>query len=173
MKTFEFTVIASGLHPEMAAFEDRFFDAGCDDSTIAFQKGVVILEFSREADSFSRAVATAYENVRAAGATVERIEPDHLVSLSDIAERAGLTRQAMSLYSKAERGEGFPSPVARITSKVPLWDWSEVAEWLFERQKIDQAVVIEAKIVREANLFIGSHDVSLDNFRRHLEALAA
>ena len=43
-----------------------------------------------------------------AGAKVERIEPDHLVSLSEIAERSGLTRQAISLYTRAERGENFP-----------------------------------------------------------------
>ena len=172
MKTYEFTIIASGLHPEMEDYEDRFFEAGCDDATLAFQKGVIILEFSREDVSFSHAVSSAYENVQKAGAMVERIEPDHLVSLSDIAERSGLSRQAMSLYSNAARGEGFPKPVARVTSKVPLWDWYEVAEWLFEREKIDKGAVIEARIVREANLFIDSHDYSSDNFTKRLEALA-
>lgn len=173
MKTFEFTIIASGLHPDMADYEDRFFEAGCDDATLAFQKGLIIVEFARDDVSFSHAIASAYENVRQAGATVERIEPDHLVSLSDIADRSGLTRQAMSLYSNAERREGFPKPVARVTSSVPLWDWYEVAEWLFERQKIDKQSVIEAKIVREANLFIESHDISTDNFTKRLELLAA
>lgn len=172
MKLYEFTIIASGLHPEMEDFEDRFFEAGCDDATLAFQKGVIILEFSREGVSFSQAVSSAYENVQQAGAAVERIEPDHLVSLSDIAERSGLTRQATSLYSNAARGHGFPKPVARVTSKVPLWDWYEVAEWLFEREKIDKGSVIEARIIREANLFIENHEMSSDNFTKRLEALA-
>jgi len=39
------------------------------------------------------------------GATVERIEPDHLVSLADIARRAGLTRAAISLYAKGMRAQ--------------------------------------------------------------------
>lgn len=173
MKTYEFTIVASGLHPDMDGFEDRFFEAGCDDATLAFQKGVIILEFSREDMSFSHAVSSAFEDVQRAGATVERIEPDHLVSLSDIAERSGLTRQAISLYSNAERGDSFPKPVARVTSKVPLWDWYEVAEWLLSREQIDKNSVIEARIVREANLFIESHDVSSGNFTKRLETLAA
>lgn len=60
-----------------------------------------------------------------------------------------------------------------MTPKVTLWDWYEVAEWLFEREKIDKGAVIEARIVREANLFIESHDHSLDNFTKRLETLAA
>ena len=31
MKTHEFTIVASGLDPEMDGYEDRFFEAGCDD----------------------------------------------------------------------------------------------------------------------------------------------
>ena len=31
MKTHTFTIIASGLDPEADDFEDRFFDAGCDE----------------------------------------------------------------------------------------------------------------------------------------------
>ena len=93
-KTHEFTIVASGLDPEMEGYEDRFFDAGCDDATLSFQKGVIIAEFAREAVSFSKAVSSAYEDVMRTGAKVERVEPDYLVSLSDIAERSGLTRQA-------------------------------------------------------------------------------
>ena len=107
MKTHEFTIIASGLDPEADDYENRFFEAGCDDATLSFQKGVIIAEFHREAVTFSAAIASAYEAMLGAGAKVERIEPDHLVSLSEIAERSGLTRQAISLYTRAERRE-FP-----------------------------------------------------------------
>ena len=128
MKDHEFTIIASGLNPQDDAFENLFFEAGCDDATLSFQKGVIILEFHRQAESFARAVASAYEDVLRAGATVERIEPDHLVSLSEIAERSGLTRQAISLYTRAERGQHFPGPVAKVTSKHPLWDGSDTGQ---------------------------------------------
>jgi len=173
MKTHEFSIIASGLDPEAEDFEDRFFEAGCDDATLSFQKGVIIVEFHREAVSFSNAVTSAYEAVRRAGADVERIEPDHLVSLSEIAERAGLTRQAISLYTRAERGEDFPGPVAKVTSKHPLWDWPEVAEWLFERGSLSREEVIRARIVKEANLHLEATAAADDNFTKRLEALEA
>ena len=171
MKTHEFTIVASGLDPEMDGYEDRFFEAGCDDATLSFQKGVIIAEFSREAVSFSKAIATAYEDILKTGAKIERVEPDYLVSLSDIAERSGLTRQAISLYAKAERGSGFPNPVARVTSNSPLWDWLEVTEWLHALSKIDVAAVVEARIVKEANRFLELHDGEPDNFSRRLELL--
>jgi len=171
MKMHEFTIIASGLNPEADDFEDRFFAAGCDDATLSFQKGVIILEFHREAVSFSRAIASAYEDVLRAGAGVERIEPDHLVSLSEIAERAGLSRQAISYYTRGERGEDFPGPVAKVTSKHPLWDWPEVAEWLVTNGTLDREEAIRARIVKEANLHLEATDAAPDNFVKRLEAL--
>jgi hypothetical protein len=84
MKTFEFSIIASGLDPEAGDFADRFFDAGCDDATLSFQKGQIILNFAREAETIDAAIISAVECVAAAGAKVQRIEPDRLVDLADI-----------------------------------------------------------------------------------------
>jgi hypothetical protein len=171
MKIHEFTIIASGVDPEAEDFEDRFFEAGCDDATLSFQKGVIIAEFSREAVSFSKAVTSAYEAVLRAGATVERVEPDYLVSLSEIAERSGKTRQAISLYTNGGRGEGFPAPVVRVTSKHPLWDWEEVAAWLVERDALPKEELVRARVVKEANLHLEANEAPEDNFVRRLEAL--
>lgn len=173
MKIHEFTVIASGLDPEAEDFADRFFEAGCDDATLSFQKGVIIIEFYREAVSFSKAVASAYEDVLRAGASVDRIEPDYLVSLSEIAERSGKSRQAISLYTNGGRGEGFPAPVARITSKHPLYDWEEVAGWLVERHALSMEELVRARIVKEANLYLAASDAPDDNFVKRLEAVEA
>lgn len=85
MKTFEFRIIASGLDPEAEDFADRVFNAGCDDATLSFQKGHIILDFAREAETIEAAIASAIECVAAAGAKVERIESDSLVSHADIA----------------------------------------------------------------------------------------
>lgn len=79
MKTFEFSIIASGLDPQAEDFEQRFYDADCDDAAIAFQKGHIIVDFTREAKSVSEAIATAVRNVRAAGAHINRVEPDPLL----------------------------------------------------------------------------------------------
>ncbi|TIL29372.1 MAG: hypothetical protein E5Y85_28610 [Mesorhizobium sp.] len=151
MRTFEFTIVASGLDHEDDHFEDRFFEAGCDDATIAVARGAIILQFAREAEDLSSAINSAIEAVKAAGATVERVEPDYLVSLSEIAERANLTRAAVSLYSKGERGADFPLPVARVSTQNPLWDWTDVAIWLFERGQVTTETALEALILRQTN----------------------
>jgi hypothetical protein len=44
MKTHEFSIIAPGLDPQAEDFESRLYDAGCDDATIAFQKGHIIVD---------------------------------------------------------------------------------------------------------------------------------
>ena len=158
MKAFDFTVIASGLDPEADDFEDRFFEAGCDDATISFTKGLIVLAFHRTAKNFAHAVYSAAANVRTAGARVERVEPDYLVSGSDIAARSGLSRAAVSLYAKGERCDHFPSPVLRITSENPLWDWVAVAQWMFRNNKLESSsICVEARLVKRANeLLAGS-----------------
>lgn len=154
MRTFEFSIIAHGVDPHADDFEDRFFEAGCDDATLSLQRGLMIADFAREAESLSAAIASALQNAWAAGAEITRVEPDPLVSLSDIAERSALSRQAISLYAKGERGADFPPPAVKIMSGHPLWDWGRVAEWLYARSLISEELVIEARIIREANALL-------------------
>src|SRR6266851_1149360 len=151
MKKYEFTLIASGLDPEAEDFADRFFNAGCNDATISFAKGLIVLEFEREAKNFAHALISAIQNVRETGATIEHIEPDYLVSLSDIAERCNLSRSAISLFAKGERGERFPAPIARVTTESPLWDWVHVARWMYRQKRLSLEALVQAKLVRDAN----------------------
>lgn len=169
MKNHEFTVIASGFEVGDDDFINRLFEAGCDDATIAFQNGVTILSFDREAVTFSRAIISALEAVSLAGGKIERVEPDHLVSAAEIADRSGLSRAAVSLYYKGERGDDFPAPKIRVTSSSPLWDWQEVAEWLYRQGKIDEDELVRARVVKEANLFFEVHEQPQDNFVERLE----
>jgi hypothetical protein len=74
MRTFEFSVIVSGLDPHGPNFERRFFDAGCNDATISFQNGDIILDFAREAETMEEAINSAVEAVKAAGARVTRVK---------------------------------------------------------------------------------------------------
>src|SRR4051812_46724840 len=116
MRTHNFTIIASGMDTSSDEYAERLYEAGCDDATIAVQKGLLVIEFDREARTFSSAVVSAIGDVRKAGATIERVEPDYLVSAAEIAKRSGVGRAAVSLYAKGERGKDFPSPVARVTT---------------------------------------------------------
>ena len=161
MAMFEFSIVASGLNHEAEDFEARFYNGGCDDSLVAFQKCHIIIDFAREAETVDEAIASAIEAVTALGAVVERVEPDPLVNLSDIAERSDLTRAAVSLYNKGQRGKDFPAPVARVTSDSPLWDWSAVAQWLFANGKLPLASLEMAVAVKEANEAIAHGDLHM------------
>lgn len=154
MKTYEFSIIASGLDPHAEDFETRFYDAGCDDALVAFQKSHIILDFAREAASIEVALSTAMDAVERAGARVDRVEPDPLVTLSEIASRSGLSRAAVTHYAKGERGSGFPAPIACITTKSPLWEWSQVAEWLVARGVLAIDVWRQAAFVSRMNALL-------------------
>src|SRR3546814_11061722 len=78
MKNHKFTIIAAGLDPQADDFDDRFFEAGCSDATISFQKGAILLDFDRDARTFSGALMSAIADVRAAGAKVVHVEPDQI-----------------------------------------------------------------------------------------------
>jgi hypothetical protein len=151
MKIYEFSIVASGVDPTAEDFESRFYDAGCDDALVAFQKGHTIVDFAREAPSLADALASAVDDVIKTGAQINRIEPDPLVSLADIANRTGMTRAAMTQYSKGQRGRAFPAPAVKVTSESPLWDWAEVAWWFVGNDKISKEAAVEAELVKAAN----------------------
>ncbi|WP_343342962.1 hypothetical protein WJT74_06575 [Sphingomicrobium sp. XHP0239] len=151
MKTYEFTIVADGLSLDDEEWQDRFLDAGCDDALVAIQRGRFVIRFDRESSSFAKALRSAKESVEKAGAHVLRVEPDPLVSASDIADRAGLTRQVISLYANGSRGKDFPSPVVSLTSQRPLWNWSDVASWLADNDKLERDAVDEAKAIEAMN----------------------
>lgn len=151
MPVFEFSIVAIGLDPQDQDFEARFFDRGADDATISFQRGVIIADFVRDAPNVNEALSSAMEAVREVGARIVRIEPDPLVSLADIAERAHLTRAAVSLYASGQRGRDFPRPVARVTSDSPLWDWADVAGWLVNAKRLEQQLWVQARAIAEMN----------------------
>ena len=161
MKSYEFSIIASGLDPQADDFESRFYDAGCDDALVSFQKGHIIIDFAREAASVDLAISSAIENVISVGAVVDRVEPDPFVSLSDIATRIGVSRAAVSLYAKGDRGVSFPTPVAKVTDDRPLWLWPSVAQWFFARGQLTEEALIEALVVKEANDAIASGEKSM------------
>ena len=172
METFEFTLVATGLDPQADDFEARFFESGCDDATLSFQKGHILVDFAREASSLEEAVLSAIENVQATGATLQRIEPDPLVSLSDMAARSNMSRAAMTHYFKGQRGKDFPAPKARITTDSPLWDWAEVSLWLYTNGRISREVAISAAVLSSANHLITLGELDLRaQLHREIEGL--
>lgn len=94
-------------------------------------------------------------------ATVVRVFDD-LVGVSDIAQRAGLSREAVRLWSTGQRQDGsFPAPVGHLgagSKQVAVWRWCEVNAWLTDRSLGDgvarpsslQAVRLDARLAELA-----------------------
>ena len=72
------------------------------------------------------------------------------MTLSDVAARTALSRAAISLRGKGERGQGFPAPVARITSESPL-DLGRCCA-LDAGAGSQASEVLRARVMKEANL---------------------
>lgn len=152
---YHFTLILDGVDEKTPGLEDALFEAGCDDALINYKNGAVYLDFDREGEELERTIISAIRDIESAniGATIVSVAPEHLVSLSDIAERVSMTRQAVSLLIQGTRGSGdFPKPILKISNKSPLWRWSTVAEWFYRQGKIhDHNVVDSANIVEDIN----------------------
>ena len=73
-----------------------------------------------------------------------RVEPDELVSASDIADRVGLNRETIRLYAMGAVASGtFPPPVARLRKRSPFYRWTDVAQWLARHGGITSAQASE------------------------------
>jgi len=167
MPKFEFSLVVSNIAAMDDAFEDRLHEAGCDDALLSIIKGSVVLDFTRNAKNFVHAVASAVRDVQKTGAEILRIEPDPYVTISDIADRACLSKQIISLYALGKRGPGdFPPPVVRVNTESPLWDWLIVSRWLFRNRKLDdRKTVVYAALTREFNSILESRKEHLPGNR--------
>jgi hypothetical protein len=144
MKEYEFTLILSGVQELTREVLDAFYEAGCDDALIGIRDGIAFAGFCRDADSLQEAVLSAMRDVEKAGARVEHVEPDELVTMSEIARRLDITREGVRKRVRGERGPGnFPAPVGNLTQRSPLWRWSDVVSWHQTYQGYGQAEIPE------------------------------
>src|SRR5262249_3251901 len=67
------------------------------------------------------------------------VEPDDLVTMAEIARRAGRSRESVRQLVTGERGPGgFPPPVANLTRRSPGWRWGDVVGWLAGKGAVDK-----------------------------------
>ena len=136
MTAYEFTLIVEGPDLQDESNAEALFRAGFDDAMIAKIGSLQYLDFDREAESFAEAVFSATERFETAvtGARVVHLEPDDLVTMSEIAERVGRTRESVRLLISGDRGSGgFPPPATHFRGRQRMWRWQEVAVWFAER----------------------------------------
>lgn len=132
MTTYEF---ALKLNRDVTDAEiETLYEVGCDDA--AFETGPLgaAADFDREAPSLAHAIASAARDIeKVPGLRAIGVRCDNMVNLLGIAQRAGVSREAVRLWATGKRGSGgFPKPVLITSGGEQLWDWLEVAPWIDE-----------------------------------------
>ncbi len=152
MAQYSFTLTLTGMGRNTPGHEDALYNAGCDDALLSSYGDTLYLEFDRQAESAREAIASAIAAVEGAGigAVVSGVD-GMLLGLSDIAQRCGLSRQAITMLKDGTRGPGdFPDPIQRLNGASPLWAWVDVAQWMADNGRISHdAAALE--MARELN----------------------
>jgi hypothetical protein len=150
MSTYSFVLHLEGQDVFRPEVIESLYASGCNDATFTSQSGRQFADFDREASSRTEAILSAIEAVETAvpGLVVVHVEPEDLVSASDIASRTGRSREGVSLLAEGQRGPAtFPAPAARVGGKRLLWRWSEVAVWFDSYGGGPSEVTKEASVI--------------------------
>ncbi|MDE0700697.1 MAG: hypothetical protein F4Y27_08245 [Acidimicrobiaceae bacterium] len=132
MPEFEFMLVVEGADPQSDEVANALYEAGCSDALIHSCDGIDYLDFAREAESLEEAVLSAVADIESVdGLKVVRLADAGLVSMANIAERTGRTREIVRLLVAGERGPGgFPPPVTDPRARYRLWRAIEVEQWV-------------------------------------------
>ena len=163
MPIYEFTLVVEGLTVDDPHHHTRLSSAGAPDAIVLQSDGATYAAFTRDAECASEGVRRAITEIHRAypSARVLGLDQD-LVSVTDIAQRIGVTRQAIGHYVAGTRGPGgFPRPDGVVGNGQRIWRWALVHEWLRQAEGIDvrfeddawpipadEAVVLQADLRR-------------------------
>lgn len=75
MAHYSFTVEVSCVDLQPMNFENRLYEAGCDDALVAVVDGKLFLDFDRTALNFDTAVELARSDIERAGGHIVSVEP--------------------------------------------------------------------------------------------------
>jgi predicted DNA-binding transcriptional regulator AlpA len=145
-------------------YEDRLFEAGCDDALLGIgQKGYIGLDFIRSSNSAIEAIYSAIENVKSVipDSELYYISPD-VVSISEIATIMNCTRQNI-LKLKNTHINTFPFPI-NSDGKSLNWHLAEVLKWYRSTGKsIDTSLLEVAEFAMQFNLEKQNKNINSDN----------
>jgi hypothetical protein len=157
--TFNFSLIFAlpGATADPSSYIDALFEAGCDDATVGIGRpGMIGLDFSREAATAEKAIATAIRDVQRAipGADLIEAGPD-LVNLTDIASHLSTTKQNIRKYAAGEIrtvNSAFPPPIH--SGSPSLWHLYDAAQWIKTNTKlrVQRELLDITRITYEENL---------------------
>lgn len=151
MNVYWFDVnVAGATDDQIEALAERLTNAGGIDATVQADEHGGVVMFSREADDAIQAVVSGISDVEAVGMVVVGVTED-LVTIADIADRAGVTSTAVRYWISGDRGPAnFPEPVVD-RPRSTLYSWSSVSAWL-ATAKVGQVDHIAAETARACAL---------------------
>lgn len=116
---------------------EALYEAGCGDAGVETGALGTFLDFSREAPSLAEALVSAVRDIdKVQGLRAVGVACENMVTQLVIAERAGVSREAVRLWATGQRGAGgFPAPVLITSGGEKVWDWEQVARWLRDHQR--------------------------------------
>lgn len=148
---YTFTVVLDRRPTDLEL--DALFEVGSDDAAFGIEQSMSIAQFDREADTLADAIASAVHDLESVGLVPLRIIDEDLVTLADIANRIGQSRESVRRYVTGERGPGgFPPPANPAREGTIFYRWSEVAPWIRNRLAINVPDFDPALVV--ANLIL-------------------
>jgi hypothetical protein len=161
MPSYVFTVVLEQRPTE--AELNKFVDNGVEDATFGSERGVPVVEFDREAATLAEAVASAVRDLEDADMVAIRAVDGDLLTLADIADRVGQSRESIRRYATGDRGPGgFPPPVNPARDGTVFYRWSEVAPWLSACLGIDlpdeDPALVVANLVLQARRLVARVD---------------
>jgi hypothetical protein len=139
------------------------YEAGLDDAGIEAGPLGTLADFSRESPSLAEAIASAVWDIeKVPGLRATGVQCDTMVTATDVANRTGVSREAVRLWATGQRGRGgFPKPVLITTGGEKVWDWSQVERWLpgqEERSQESAAVNAARHVLATADRVLAARD---------------
>lgn len=132
MGTFTVAVVLESIELDDEVLDTMFRDL--PDAVPSDVNGVVTISAPVKADDPEAAAHRLIARLRPLlpGARPVRLDQD-LVSITDIAERTGRTRESVRLLADGRRGPGgFPAPIGTVGDGIRVWPWTVVVDWFRE-----------------------------------------
>ncbi len=116
------------------ALEDRIYEAF--DAVIAVHGSTTLMTCTARGGGVVAAAKDTVAELDGMGVVARRLYED-LVGRAQIAERAGVTPQAVGLWVRGERQAQSPFPAPYHVAAGGLWLWADVNAWLATQGKGD------------------------------------
>jgi hypothetical protein len=113
----------------------------CRDAEVSRPPGGrgAMVSFRRSAPTVTDAVVSAVRDLDAIGVQATGARDEDLVTIAEVAERAGRSPEAVRLWAVGRTGAGpFPAP-ADVRGGRAYYRWSDVTPWLRQRMGVEVA----------------------------------